>query len=156
MNKKISTLLLALVLGQAGSAFGENSVGLGYGYAGGDGVSFNSVVLDFSAKASDNIGFAVTGQYGGSDSGVDLDSFIAGKLRLGTTTAGGSFFYVTAGYGNASLSGYGASASESGGLVGAGIEVGTSGNWGYGLEFTTGVGNFDELDAGNFVIKYKF
>ena len=159
MTRKLITLGVASACAVISfNAAAQSSMGVGYGYAGGEGVSFNSLAVDFAGRFSDNFGMAVTTHVGGSDYGIDLDYFAAAKLRGGMPVGSEGFLYLTAGYGRAQFSGgFGGSASENGGLVGAGFETfSEGGKWGFGFEYTTGVSDFDGLDAGNFTIRYKF
>jgi hypothetical protein len=157
MNKKILAGVLAgASIATSLNAAAQSSMGVGYGYAGGDGVSFSSVALDFAGRFNDNFGMAITTHVGGSDQGADLDYLAAAKLRGGIPVGNASFMYLTAGFGRVQLSGPGGSASENGGLVGAGFETfSEDGKWGFGFEYTTGTSDFDGLDAGNFTIRYK-
>ena len=93
---------------------------------------------------------------GGSEGPVDLDYFIATKFRAGIP-AGDGFLFLNAGYGHVSVGGGGLDASDSDFLYGVGFETFfTDSNWGLGLEFNTGAGDFDELDELRATIRYKF
>ena len=87
------------------NASAQTSMGVGYGYAGGDGVSFSSVAVDYAGRFSDNFGMAGTAHFGGSDYGVDLDYLATAKLRGGIPVGNEGFLYLTAGWGRVQVSG---------------------------------------------------
>lgn len=157
MKIKNWVLGAAFCIASVSGVSADTSVGFGASQVGGDGIDFTGVGLDVSGKFSDNFGYAVSGQIGGSDEGVDLDYFLAAKLR-GGLSVGEGFLFLTAGYADVSLSGFGLDVSESDFLYGIGFEsfFGPDNKWGLGLEFNTGAGDFDEVDQFSAMIKYRF
>ena len=151
------------------AALAQVSIGAGVSNVGGEGADFTGGAVDVTGRFGDYLGWSVSSQIGGSDdaNGVsaDLDYFAAAKLRA-SVTVGEGFLFLTAGYGSASLEasacylGYcvSESATDSDFVYGVGFETffGKGANWGLGLEFNAGSGDFDELDQIMGTIRYRF
>ena len=139
------------------TASAETSVGVGVSNVSGDGLNFTGGALDVTGRFSDNFGWSIASQIGGSDGIVDLEYFIAGKLRAGVPVEGG-FLFLTAGYAGTSLEAFGSSASLDDFIYGVGFEgfFGSESKWGYGLEYNGGAGEFSGLDQVMGTIRYRF
>jgi hypothetical protein len=136
--------------------FAQTSVGFGVSSVGGDGIDFRGATIDGSGRFSDNLGWSVGSQIGGSDEGVDLDYFMSAKLRAGVAVGEG-FLFLNAGYGRVKISGFGESFSDGDFLYGVGFETFfADSQWGLGLEFNTGSGDLDEADELKATVRYKF
>lgn len=142
------------------TASAESSVGVGVSNVGGDGLNFTGGALDVTGRFSDNFGWSIASQIGGSDGIVDLEYFIAGKLRAGFPVGGveGGFLFLTAGYAGTSLEAFGSSVSGDDFIYGVGFEgfFGSESKWGYGLEYNGGAGEFSGLDQVMGTIRYRF
>ena len=157
----------------ASGASAQVSIGAGVSNVGGDGVDFTGGAIDVTGKFNEYLGWSLSSQIGGSDDAygvsADLDYFAAAKLRAGVTVGEG-FLFLTAGYGSASLEASacyygpygGGCASESDTvsdfIYGVGFEAffGKGANWGLGLEYNAGGGDFDDLDQVMGTIRYRF
>lgn len=150
------------------AALAQVSIGAGVSNVGGDGIDFTGGAVDVTGRFGDYLGWAVAAQIGGSDDedgvSLDLDYFMAAKLR-GGVSVGEGFLFLTAGYGSASLEVsacyYGCrseSVSESDFIYGVGFETffGSDSRWGVGLEYNTGGGDLDGLDQVMGTIRYRF
>lgn len=165
--------VVAISLG-APTASAQVSIGAGASNLGGDGIDLTGGAIDFTGKFNQYLGWSLSSQIGGSYSegglSAELDYFAAAKLRAGVTVDEG-FLFLTAGYGSASLQAtacfyiypYGGGcasddATESDFVYGVGFEAffGANANWGLGLEYNTGSGDFDGLDQLMGTIRYQW
>jgi len=165
--------VVAMSLG-APTASAQVSIGAGASNLGGDGIDLTGGAIDFTGKFNQYLGWSLSSQIGGSYSegglSAELDYFAAAKLRAGVTVDEG-FLFLTAGYGSASLQAtacfyiypYGGGcasddATESDFVYGVGFEAffGANANWGLGLEYNTGSGDFDGLDQLMGTIRYQW
>ena len=155
------------------AALAQVSIGAGVSSLGDDDYDLTGGAIDVTGKFNDYLGWSLSSQIGGSDSGggfsADLDYFAAAKLRAGVTVGEG-FLFLTAGYGSASLEAsqcyyglYGGGCSSGDGtisdlLYGVGFETffGSDASWGLGLEYNTGGGDFEDLDQVMATIRYRF
>jgi hypothetical protein len=155
------------------AALAQVSIGAGVSSLGDDDYDLTGGAIDVTGKFNDNLGWSLSSQIGGSDSGggfsADLDYFAAAKLRAGVTVGEG-FLFLTAGYGSASLEAsqcyyslYGGGCASVDGtisdfLYGVGFETffGSDARWGLGLEYNTGGGDFEDLDQVMGTIRYRF
>ena len=154
-------------------ALAQVSIGAGVSSLGDDDYDLTGGAIDVTGKFNDYLGWSLSSQIGGSDSGggfsADLDYFAAAKLRAGVTVGEG-FLFLTAGYGSASLEAsqcyyslYGGGCASGDGtisdyLYGVGFETffGSDARWGLGLEYNTGGGDFQDLDQVMGTIRYRF
>jgi len=154
-------------------ALAQVSIGAGVSSLGDDDYDLTGGAIDVTGKFNDYLGWSLSSQIGGSDSGggfsADLDYFAAAKLRAGVTVGEG-FLFLTAGYGSASLEAsqcyyslYGGGCASGDGtisdyLYGVGFETffGSDARWGLGLEYNTGGGDFEDLDQVMGTIRYRF
>ena len=159
---KISVATLWLL--GAPISMAETSLGFGVSNIGDDGLSIMSVAAEASGKLNDNFGWSLTGAVGGSDSqdgiSLDLNHYLAAKVRAGMSTEDG-FLFVTAGYGSADIdaSGFGVSASDSidGLIYGLGLEAFfDESNWGIGAEFNKGRGDLAGVEQFVITARYRF
>ena len=165
--------VVAISLG-APTASAQVSIGAGASNIGGDGIDLTGGAIDVTGKFNEYLGWSLSSQIGGSDGdgglSAELDYFAAAKLRAGVTVDEG-FLFLTAGYGSASLKAtacyylypYGGGcasedATASDFVYGVGFEAffGANANWGLGLEYNTGSGDFDGLDQLMGTIRYKW
>lgn len=163
--------VVAISLG-APTASAQVSIGAGASSVGGDGIDLTGGAIDVTGKFNEYLGWSLSSQIGGSDGdrSAELDYFAAAKLRAGVTVDEG-FLFLTAGYGSASLQATacyylypygGRCASEDATLsdfvYGVGFEAffGANANWGLGLEYNTGSGDFDGLDQLMGTIRYEW
>ena len=155
------------------AALAQVSIGAGVSSLGDDDYDLTGGAIDVTGKFNDYLGWSLSSQIGGSDSGggfsADLDYFAAAKLRAGVTVGEG-FLFLTAGYGSASLEAsqcyyslYGGGCASGDGtisdyLYGVGFETffGSDARWGLGLEYNTGGGDFEDLDQVMGTIRYRF
>ena len=158
----------------ASTASAQVSIGAGASSLGGDGAHLTGGAIDVTGKFNEYLGWSLSSQIGGSDGdggfSSELDYFAAAKLRAGVTVDEG-FLFLTAGLGSASLQATacyyiypygGGCASEdatfSDLVYGVGFEAffGANANWGLGLEYNAGSGDFDDVDQIMGTIRYRW
>ena len=169
-----STIGVVAICLAASTASAQVSIGAGASSLGGDGIDLTGGAIDVTGKFNEYLGWSLSSQIGGSGSdggfSAELDYFAAAKLRAGVTVDEG-FLFLTAGYGSASLQAtacyyiypYGGGcasedATDSDFVYGVGFEAffGANANWGLGLEYNTGSGDFDGLDQLMGTIRYEW
>ncbi len=156
------------------TASAQVSIGAGVSSLGGDSVDLTGGAIDVTGKFNEYLGWSLSSQIGGSDGdggfSSELDYFAAAKLRAGVTVDEG-FLFLTAGYGSTSLQAttcyyiypYGGGcvsedATYSDLVYGVGFEAffGANANWGLGLEYNAGSGDFDDVNQIMGTIRYRW
>lgn len=174
---------VALIGSASAAVAGEHSVGAGYGSIGDGDFAWNSPVISYGYKISDNLAVDVTAQGFGADDGdsfsnaagvgsynLELDLALTFRVKGGITTQQGHFLYACAGYAYAEGSGdivllpvgggaglnFSENDSIDGAVAGVGGDFKISDRWGFEASYQRGLG---DLDGGNLwtgTLRYRF